>query len=112
MPKITVLPHSVLCPEGAVFDAPEGQSLCDALLAHDIGIEHACGQCGACSTCHAIVREGFDSLSEMGDREADMLDRAWGLESESRLTCQAKIGQEDLTVEIPRYTRNLVSERG
>ncbi|MGN0917983.1 MAG: 2Fe-2S iron-sulfur cluster-binding protein [Oxalobacter sp.] len=66
MPKITVLPHSVLCPEGAVFDAPEGQSLCDALLAHDIGIEHACGQCGACSTCHAIIRKGFDSLSEMG----------------------------------------------
>ncbi|MBR7069254.1 MAG: ISC system 2Fe-2S type ferredoxin [Oxalobacter sp.] len=112
MPKVTVLPHPVLCPEGAEFETEAGKSLCDVLLAHDIGIEHACGQCGACSTCHAVIRQGFDSLSEMEDREADMLDRAWGLEPESRLTCQAKVGTEDLTVEIPRYTRNLVSERG
>ncbi len=112
MPKVTVLSHVVLCPEGAEFEVGEGQSLCDALLMHDIRIEHACGQCGACGTCHTIIRKGFDSLSEMGDGEADMLDQVWGLEPESRLACQVKVGQEDLTVEIPRYTRNLVSERG
>ena len=112
MPKITVLPHSVLCPDGVEFDAPTGQSLTDALLEHDVEIEHACGKCGACSTCHVIIREGYDSLSEPGDREEDMLDRAWGLEPESRLSCQAKIGDEDVMVEIPRYTRNLVAERG
>lgn len=110
MPKITVLPHSVLCPDGATFEARQGQSLCDALLDHDIEIEHACGKCGACSTCHAIVRQGYDSLSEIAGREEDMLDRAWGLEPESRLTCQAILGDEDVVVEIPRYSRNLVSE--
>ena len=110
MPKITVLPHNVLCPEGATFEAPAGESICDALLYNHIEIEHACGKCGACSTCHVIVRKGFDSLSKMSEKEEDMLDRAWGLEANSRLSCQAKIGNEDLTVEIPRYTINLVSE--
>ena len=110
MPKITVLPHNVLCPEGVSFEAPAGESICDALLDNHIEREHACGKCGACSTCHVIVRKGFDSLSEMSEKEEVMLDRAWGLEANSRLSCQAKIGNEDLTVEIPRYTINLVSE--
>ena len=112
MPKVKVLPHQVLCPDGVEFVADEGQLLVDVLLANGVAIEHACEGCGACSTCHTIIREGFDSLSEMEDREADMLDRACGLEPESRLSCQARIGQEDIVVEIPRYTRNLVSERG
>ena len=68
-------------------------------------------ECGACSTCHVIVKKGYDSLSEMSEKEEDMLDRAWGLTAESRLSCQAKVGDEDLTVEIPKYTINLVSER-
>lgn len=110
MPKITVLPHDVLCPDGAIIEAPSGQSICDALLENHIEIEHACGKCGACSTCHIIIRQGFHSLSEMSEKEEDMLDRAWGLEAESRLSCQAKIGDDDLTIEIPKYTINLVSE--
>lgn len=110
MPKITVLPHEALCPDGAVIDARSGQSICDALLDNHIEIEHACGKCGACSTCHVIIRKGFSSLSEMSEKEEDMLDRAWGLEAESRLSCQAKIGEEDVTVEIPKYNINLVSE--
>ena len=110
MPKITVLPHAVLCPDGTAFEAPSGKSICDALLDNQIEIEHACGKCGACSTCHVIVRKGFDSLSEMTEKEEDMLDRAWGLEADSRLSCQAKIGNEDLTIEIPKYSINLVSE--
>ena len=112
MPKVKVLPHQALCPAGAEFDVDEGRLLIEALLVNGIAIEHACEGCGACSTCHTIIREGFDSLSDMEDREADMLDRAWGLEPESRLSCQARIGSEDIVVEIPRYTRNLVSERG
>ena len=89
MPKITVLPHEALCPDGAVIDARSGQSICDALLDNHIEVEHACGKCGACSTCHVIIRKGFSSLSEMREKEEDMLDRAWGLEAESRLSCQA-----------------------
>lgn len=112
MPQIVVLPHATFCPDGAVIDAPTGQTICDALLENHIELEHACEKSCACSTCHVIVREGFLSLNEPSEREEDMLDRAWGLEAESRLSCQATVGAEDLVVEIPRYTVNHASEGG
>ena len=110
MPQIVILPHATLCPDGAVIEAPAGQSVCDALLANDIDIEHACEKSCACTTCHIIVREGFDSLNEATDTEEDMLDKAWGLEAASRLSCQAIVAGEDLVVEIPKYTINHASE--
>ncbi|KMV31250.1 MULTISPECIES: ISC system 2Fe-2S type ferredoxin [Photobacterium] len=111
MPKIVVLPHEDLCPEGAVLEAEEGQTVLDVALKNGIAIEHACEKSCACTTCHVIVREGFDSLDESDELEDDMLDKAWGLEPESRLGCQAKVAQEDLVVEIPKYTLNLASEQ-
>ncbi len=111
MPKLTVLPHAEICPEGAVIeDAPAGANICRVLLDHDIEIEHACELSCACTTCHVIVREGFDSLEDATDAEEDLLDRAWGLSPTSRLSCQAKIADEDLTIEIPRYTINHARE--
>ncbi|MCK9512409.1 MAG: ISC system 2Fe-2S type ferredoxin [Pigmentiphaga sp.] len=111
MPKITVLPHPEICPDGAVIDdAPVGTSVCRILLDHDIEIEHACELSCACTTCHVIVREGFDSLEEASDDEEDLLDRAWGLASQSRLSCQAILSDEDLVIEIPRYTINHARE--
>ncbi|HWX04090.1 MULTISPECIES: ISC system 2Fe-2S type ferredoxin [Collimonas] len=110
MPQIVVLPHPTYCPEGVVIEAPRGQSVCDALLDHDIEIEHACEKSCACTTCHVVVREGFASLGELDDKEEDLLDMAWGLEATSRLSCQAIVGEEDLVVEIPKYTINHASE--
>ncbi|MEJ2764293.1 ISC system 2Fe-2S type ferredoxin [Photobacterium sp. MCCC 1A19761] len=110
MPKIVVLPHEELCPEGAVLEAKTGETVLDVALKNGIGIEHACEKSCACTTCHVIIREGFDSLEESDELEDDMLDKAWGLEPESRLGCQAKVADEDLVVEIPRYTINLASE--
>ncbi|GLO60037.1 ferredoxin [Vibrio sp. MACH09] len=110
MPKIVVLPHEELCPEGAVLDAVSGETVLDVALKNGIGIEHACEKSCACTTCHVIVREGFDSLDESDELEDDMLDKAWGLEPESRLGCQAKVMDEDLVVEIPKYTLNHASE--
>ena len=110
MPQIVVLPHATLCPEGAVIDAPAGQSICDVLLEHDIDIEHACEKSCACTTCHVVVREGFLSLNEAEEKEEDLLDKAWGLEANSRLSCQAILADQDLVVEIPKYTINQVSE--
>jgi 2Fe-2S ferredoxin len=101
----------VLCPEGAVIDnAPKGKSICDLLLENDIELEHACEKSCACTTCHVIVREGFDSLDDAEEKEEDLLDRAWGLEATSRLSCQAKVADADLVVEIPKYTINHASE--
>ena len=110
MTKLTVLPHETLCPEGAEIDAAPGTSICDALLGHGIEIEHACEKSCACTTCHVIVRKGYDALEPPTDKEDDLLDKAWGLELTSRLSCQARVGDEPLTVEIPKYTINQVSE--
>ncbi len=110
MPQIIVLPNQDLCPDGAVIEAESGTSICDALLAHDIEIEHACEKSCACTTCHVVVREGFDSLGEADDMEEDLLDKAWGLEPTSRLSCQALVATEDLVIEIPKYTINHAKE--
>ena len=110
MPQIIVLPHAELCPEGAVIAAKSGASICDNLLENDIEIEHACEKSCACTTCHVVVREGFDTLDPSKEDEDDMLDKAWGLEAQSRLSCQAIVKDGDLTIEIPKYTINMVSE--
>lgn len=110
MTQIVVLPHVELCPDGAVLEVEPGVSLCDALLQNDIEIEHACEKSCACTTCHVIVREGFESLGEAEEEEEDLLDKAWGLEPQSRLSCQAMIGDVPLVVEIPRYTINMARE--
>jgi ferredoxin, 2Fe-2S len=110
MPQITVLPHEELCPDGALIDAQPGTSICDALLQHGIEIEHACEKSCACTTCHVVVREGFDTLEPSEEKEDDLLDKAWGLEPNSRLSCQALMPENDLVIEIPKYTINMVSE--
>jgi 2Fe-2S ferredoxin len=111
MTKIKVLPHPEICPEGAELQVTPGTSICEALLDNNIEIEHACDMSCACTTCHVVVREGFNSLNEMDENEEDLLDRAGGLEPDSRLSCQAIVAQQDLVVEIPRYTINLAKEK-
>src|SRR5210317_1238359 len=110
MPQIIILPHAEICPEGAVLQVDPGTTVCDAALAAGIDIEHACEKSCACTTCHVYVREGFDSLQESSEDEDDYLDKAWGLDMDSRLSCQAIVADEPLTIEIPRYTINMVSE--
>lgn len=110
MTRLTVLPHETLCPEGAVIEAEPGASICDTLLDHHIEIEHACEKSCACTTCHVIVREGHESLDPPTEKEDDLLDKAWGLELTSRLSCQARLKDTPVTIEIPKYTINQVSE--
>ncbi len=110
MPQLIFLPHEELCPEGAAVEIDTGKTILDAAIEHGIVIEHACEMSCGCTTCHVIVREGFDSLEEADELEEDMLDKAWGLEAESRLSCQAVVKDEDLVIEIPKYTINMVSE--
>jgi 2Fe-2S ferredoxin len=76
-------------------------SLLDIALAHDIHLEHNCGGSCACTTCHVIVKDGAEHLSEMEGDEEDRLDMAEGLTIRSRLGCQAAV-RGDVTVEIPR----------
>jgi len=110
MTQMIVLPHVELCPEGAVIEAKPGDTICDTLLANGIEIEHACEKSCACTTCHVVLRKGFDSLQPAEETEEDLLDKAWGLEPTSRLSCQAVVGEQELIVEIPKYTINMVKE--
>ena len=110
MSEIIILPHIDLCPDGAVIQVEKGISICDAMLQNDIEIEHACEKANACTTCHIYIRKGFDSLKESDEIEDDLLDKAWGLDPDSRLSCQAIVNNEDLIIEIPKYTINQVSE--
>jgi 2Fe-2S ferredoxin len=109
MPEIRVLLHPDVS-STAVIRVDSGTSICDALLENGIEIEHACGKVGACTTCHVVVRLGYSSLSPASEHEEDMLDRAWGVEQSSRLSCQAIVADADLAVEIPRYTLNHAKE--
>ena len=110
MPQIIFLPHPDICPSGKIVDAKTGQSILQVALDAGLEIEHACEQVCACSTCHVVVEEGFDSLNIQDELEEDMLDKAWGLEVLSRLSCQAIVGEKDLVVKIPKYSRNQVKE--
>lgn len=110
MPVIRILPHAEFCPLGDEIEAPRGTSICEALLENGIPIEHACEMSCACTTCHVIVKEGLESLGEMDESEEDLLDRAWGLTPTSRLSCQAILSDQDVTIEIPKYTINQARE--
>ena len=110
MPQIIFLPHEEICPQGAVIEAEPGTTICDAALKNGIEIEHACEKSCACTTCHVYIREGGGSLAESEEEEDDLLDRAWGLDPDSRLSCQVMVADQDLVVEIPKYTINMVSE--
>ena len=111
MTQITLLPHPDICPSGTTIQAIQGISICKNLLDNDIHIEHACEMSCACATCHVIIREGFDSLKPAEENEEDLLDKAWGLENNSRLSCQTIVGSNDLTIEIPLHTVNHAKEK-
>jgi 2Fe-2S ferredoxin len=111
MPIIRILPHAEYAPEGDRIEAPRGTSICEALLDAGIPIEHACEMSCACTTCHVVVKEGYSSLGEPDESEEDLLDRAWGLTPTSRLSCQAILSDQDVTIEIPKYTINHAKER-
>jgi len=111
VPMIRILPHPEYCPEGREIDVSPGVSICEAMLENGVAIEHACEMSCACTTCHVVVREGFASLGEPDESEEDLLDRAWGLEPTSRLSCQAIVARQDVTVEIPKYSINHAKEK-
>lgn len=92
--KVTFLPHNV------TVDAVDGENLLDLAMENGIDLQHNCGGVCACSTCHVIIREGEEHLSEMEDGEADQLDEAEGQTISSRLGCQAKVFG-DVVAEIP-----------
>lgn len=86
-------------------------SILEIALAHGVDVDHACGGVAACSTCHVVVKEGYDSIPEPSEREQDYLDMAPGLTATSRLACQAvPNGTRDVVVYVPNWNRNHARE--
>lgn len=119
MPKVTfIAPNET---EGTTVEFEKGklpydghglpESLLDVAMHFHLPLEHACGGSCACTTCHVYVVQGKENLSEAEDDELDRLDTAAGLTLKSRLGCQAVV-KGDVTVEIPNWNRNYVSEGG
>lgn len=101
MPKITFKNPEGLRSKGPLtVDCKRGLSILDAAEECGARVGHACGGNLACSTCHVYVEEGLDSLPEVSDKENDIMDKAFDVRPESRLGCQAKLGDEDVVVEI------------
>ena len=101
MPKVTFLNPLGPKSTGAVtLDVAAGTSVLDAAEECGARVGHACGGNLACSTCHVYVERGLESLGEVSDQENDIMDKAFDVRSESRLGCQAKVGDQDLVIEI------------
>ena len=117
MPKVTFIidgkEQSVEFEHGQLPYSHHGlpESFLDVAKNLGVPLEHACGGSCACTTCHVVIRKGMANLSEMEENEADRLDTAWDLTTESRLGCQAVI-TGDVVAELPMYTRNYVQEGG
>ena len=110
MPNVTFLKNR-LQPEDTTIEVAPGTTLLKAAEAHTIPLGHACGGVCACSTCHVYVRRGMESLADMDDDESDILDKAFGVVSVSRLGCQTKVASADLIVEItPESTQAYENE--
>ncbi len=85
---------------GKTVEAAEGISILQALLAAGEAIPHKCEGKAECGSCHIFVHEGRKGLSKIQRLENEKLDTIVGVGSGSRLACQAKLGTDNITVEL------------
>ena len=109
VPTVVTLTRELHLLASVIF-VDNGRYWAHVLVENGIEIEHACEKSCACTTCHVVIREGYSALAPPEEDEEDLLDRAWGLEPTSRLSCQACVVDTPLTIEIPRYTVNMAAE--
>ena len=82
--------------EGAehVIEGTPGWSVMEIIREHDLPIEAACGGCCACATCHVYVGEDWlPRLEAANSDESMMLDEAFEVRDNSRLSCQLKYSE-------------------
>jgi 2Fe-2S ferredoxin len=71
------------------LEALEGWRVMEVIRDHGLPIKAECGGSCCCATCHVYVaKEWLDKLYPMNDDEEDMLDDAFEVEDNSRLSCQ------------------------
>ncbi len=94
------MPIVTFKPSGKTVEMAEGASLLDAILAAGEKYLHKCGGEAKCGSCHVYVPEGRKTLSKTQRLENDMLDTIVGVATPPRVACQAKLGTENVTVEL------------
>ncbi|MDO6385314.1 MULTISPECIES: 2Fe-2S iron-sulfur cluster-binding protein [Uliginosibacterium] len=94
------MPVLTLMPSGKTAEVPSGTVLLSTILASGEKLGCTCGGTGGCEASHVFVLEGRKSLSKAERPEHATLDGLVGVSSKSRLACQAKMGEEDVTIEI------------
>ncbi|MBX3567276.1 MAG: (2Fe-2S)-binding protein [Rhizobiaceae bacterium] len=93
--------------DGTQFDvdAPDGSTVMENAIRNAVpGIEAECGGACACATCHVYVDEAWKALTgEPESMEEDMLDFAFDVRPNSRLSCQIKVRPDldGLVLRIP-----------
>ncbi len=102
MPRIVFIEHSGKRHE---VEADIGQTVMEAAIRNEIpGIPGECGGACACATCHVYVSPDWMArIEEAGEPEEDMLDFAYDVRENSRLSCQIRVSKEldGFTVTIP-----------
>jgi 2Fe-2S ferredoxin len=94
------MPMLTINPSGTTVPSTEGMSILEAVLAAGVKMPHKCEGKAECGSCHIFVTEGRKTLSKTQRLENDKLDTLVGVSSNSRLACQAKLGTENVTVEL------------
>ena len=90
MPKLIVTDRKG---ERHELDATVGWSVMEVIRENNLPVEAACGGCCACATCHVYVAEDWlPKLESAGSDESMMLDEAFEVRDNSRLSCQIKFG--------------------
>jgi 2Fe-2S ferredoxin len=93
MPKITYIDQ-----EGArrEVDAQVGETVMEAAVRNQVpGIEADCGGACACATCHIYVHADWTKVTgNASEMEEDMLDFAYDVRENSRLSCQLRVSEE------------------
>lgn len=96
----TTLTTLSVMPSGKSYQVAPGTTLLAALQAAGEAIQSKCGGGAKCESCHVFVTAGRKSLSRITPAENEKLDAMVGISSNSRLACQALLGQEPVTVEL------------
>jgi 2Fe-2S ferredoxin len=102
MPKITYIDSAGTA---RTAEADVGATVMETAVKNSIpGIEAECGGACACSTCHVYVDEAWrERTGEPAPMEEDMLDFAFDVRPNSRLSCQIKVTEalDGLVVTTP-----------
>ena len=78
-----------------ILEGDTNNTLMEIIRDEDLEIEAACGGCCACATCHVYIdNKWIYKLEPKNDDEESMLDQAFYVKENSRLSCQIQLSKD------------------